>query len=146
MVPFCNKKRVQDSFYKETLSFPNSWFPQADQKSSTGGRGQRIPTQSGSGENKPERSRILLSNFLGSQEERKINTYNRSVQTEFLSGHSVFQNENRKQSQVIYCSRRLGIHLDLTDAYHNSSLGLIISEEKSDLIPAQNFVYIKMGF
>ena len=30
MGPFCNKKRVQDSFYKETLSFPNSCFSQAD--------------------------------------------------------------------------------------------------------------------
>ena len=102
MVPFCNKKRVQDSFYIETLSFPNSCFPQADQKSSTGGRGQSIPTQSGSGENKLKRSRLLLSNFLGYQEKQEINTYNRSVQTEFLSGHSVFQNGNRKQRQAIY--------------------------------------------
>ena len=85
MGPFCNKKRVQDSFYKETHSFPNSCFSQADQKSSTEERGHRTPTQRGSGENKPGRSRILISNFLGSQEKRVIKTYNRSVQTEFLS-------------------------------------------------------------
>ena len=93
MGSFCNKKRVQDSFYKETLSFPNSCFSQANRKSSTRGRGQRTPTQRGSGENKPGRSRILLSNFPGSQEKREITTYNRSVQTEFLSGHSVFQTQ-----------------------------------------------------
>ena len=228
MGPFCNKKRVQDSFYKETLSFPNSCFSQADRKSSTRGRGQRTPTQRGSGENKPGRSRILLSNFPGSQEKREITTYNRSVQTEFLSEHSVFQNGNGKQSQAIDSTQRLGISLDLTDAYLHvpihwrsrkylrfcikgqtfqfkalpfglatspfvftrlmvtiathlrrrsvvlfpylddwlvrnqiradilrdqqftikliSSLGLIINEKKSDLIPAQNFVFIGMEF
>ena len=92
MGPFCNKKRVHDFFYKETLSFPNSCFSKSDQKSSTGGRVQR-----GSGENKPGRSRILLWNFLGSKEKRIIKTYHRSVQTEFFSGHSVFQNGNSKQ-------------------------------------------------
>ena len=66
--------------------------------SRTGGRGQRTPTQRGSGENKPRRSRILLTNFFGSQEKWKIKTYNRSVQTEFLSGHSVFQNGNGKHA------------------------------------------------
>ena len=98
---FCNKKRVQDSLYKEALSFPNSCFSQPDRKSSTRGRGQRTPTHRGSGENKPGRSRILLSNFPGSQEKREITIYNRSVQTEFLPGHSVFQNGNGKQSQTI---------------------------------------------
>ena len=123
------------------LSFPNSCFPQADRKSSTGVRGQRTPTQRGSGENIPRRSRILLSNFFGSQEKREIKTYNRSGQTEFLSRHSVFQNGNRKYSQAIESTQRLGIYLDLTDTYLISSLGLIIKEEKSDLTPAQNFVF-----
>ena len=41
--------------------FPNSCFSQADRKSSTRGRGQRTPTQMGSGENKPVfYSRIFL--------------------------------------------------------------------------------------
>ena len=142
MVSFCYKKRVQDSFYKELLSFPNSCFPRADRKSSTGARGQRTPSQRGSGENKPRRSRISLSNFLGSQEKREIKTYNRSGQTEFLPRHSVFQNGNRKHSQAIESTQRLGIYLDLTDTYLISSLGLIIKEDKSDLTPAQNFVYI----
>ena len=52
------------------LPFPNSCFSQADQRSSTGRRGHRTPTQRGSGENRPRRSRILISNFLGSQENR----------------------------------------------------------------------------
>ena len=36
--------------------------------------------------------------------------------------------------------------LDLTDAYLISSLGLIINEKKSDLIPVQNCVFIGMEF
>ena len=227
MGPFCNKKRVQDSFYKETLSFPNSCFSQADRKSSTRGRGQRTPTQRGSGEIKLGRSRIFLSNFTGSQEKREITTYNRSVQTEFLSEHSVFLETANKVRQSIL-PNDWAFSLDLTDAYLHvpihwrskkylrfcikgqtfqfkalpfglatspfvftslmvtkathlrrrsvvlfpylddwlvrnqiradilrdqqftikliSSLGLIINEKESDLIPAQNFVFIGMEF
>ena len=128
MGPFCNKKRVQDSFYKETLSFPNSCFSQADRKSSTRGRGQRTPTQRGSGENKPGRSRILLSNFPGSQEKREITTYNRSVQTEFLSEHSVFQNGNGKQSQAIDSTQRLGIFTGFNRCLSPCTYSLVVSE------------------
>ena len=128
MGPFCNKKRVQDSFYKETLSFPNSCFSQADRKSSTRGRGQRTPTQRGSGENKPGRSRILLSNFPGSQEKREITTYNRSVQTEFLSEHSVFQNGNGKQSQAIDSTQRLGIFTGFNRCLSPCTYSLAVSK------------------
>ena len=119
---------IQDSFYKETLSFPNSCFSQADRKSSTRGRGQRIPTQRGSGENKPGRSRILLSNFPGSQEKREITTYNRSVQTEFLSEHSVFQNGNGKQSQAIDSTQRLGIFTGFNRCLSPCTYSLAVSE------------------
>ena len=128
MGPFCNKKRVQDSFYKETLPFPNSCFSQADRKSSTRGRGQRTPTQRGSGENKPGRSRILLSNFPGSQEKREITTYNRSVQTEFLSEHSVFQNGNGKQSQAIDSTQGLGIFTGFNRCLSPCTYSLAVSE------------------
>ena len=128
MGPFCNKKRVQDSFYKETLSFPNSCFSQADRKSSTRGRGQRAPTQRGSGENKPGRSRILLSNFPGSQEKQEITTYNRSVQTEFLSEHSVFQNGNGKQSQAIDSTQGLGIFTGFNRCQSPCTYSLGVSE------------------
>ena len=128
MGPFCNKKRVQDSFYKETLSFPNSCFSQADRKSSTRGRGQRTPTQRGSGENKPGRSRILLSNFPGSQEKREIATYYRSVKTEFLSEHSVFQNGNGKQSQAIDTTQRLGIFTRFNRRLSPCTYSLAVSE------------------
>ena len=222
------RKGYKIPFIRKPFLSPNSCFSQADRKSSTRGRGQRTPTQRGSGENKPGISRILLSNFPGSQEKREITTYNRSVQTEFLSEHSVFQNGNGKQSQAIDSTQRLGIFtgfnrclspctyslavseippllyqgsdipiqgstlwsgdksvcLHTLDGYHSnssaeeisllfpylddwlvrnqiradilrdqqftikliSSLGLIINEKKSDLIPAQNFVFIGMEF
>ena len=109
MGPFCSKKGIQDSFFKETLSFPNAGFPSTDRKSCPGGRGQETPIERGSGENKSGRSRILFSYFPSSQEEREITTHNRSIQTECFSEHSVVQNGNSKQSQTLNSTQRLGV-------------------------------------
>ena len=122
------RKGYKIPFIRKPFFFPNSCFSQADRKSSTRGRGQRTPTQRGSGENKPGRSRILLSNFPGSQEKQEITTYNRSVQTEFLSEHSVFQNGNGKQSQAIDSIQRLGIFTGFNRCLSPCTYSLAVSE------------------
>ena len=135
------RKGYKILFYKETISFPDSCFSQADQKSSTGERGYRTSTQRGSGENKPGRSRILISNFLGSQENQEIKTYDRSVQTEFRLSQMETANEVRQS----ILPNDWAFSLDLTDAYRISSQGLIINNEKSRFNSCQELCFYRDG-
>ena len=109
MGPLCHKKRVQNSICKQTLPLPNSNLSSTDRKSGSSRRGQQTSTQKGSGEDRTGRSRLLFAYFPDSQEERKITTNNRAVQTEYISGYSVVQNGDSQQGQTGDSTQRLGV-------------------------------------
>ena len=74
-------------------------------------RGPEAPPKDGSGEHKSGRSRFTPE---FSEKERKVKTYNRSVQTEQVPEYSVIQYGNSKQGQEYDLSQRLG---DIAGSY-----------------------------
>ena len=114
MDPFCRKGRLQGSFCQETDPFLISTVLQKGRKSCFRRRGPEAPPKEGSGEHKPGRSRFFLPNFPSSKKERKVKTYNRSVQTEQVPEYLVIQYGNSKQGQECDLSQRLS---DITGSY-----------------------------
>lgn len=108
MGPFCRKERIQDSFRQKTSTFPQSSILQPNRKQGFRRRGPEPSPKEGSGESICGRSRILLSDILSSKEKWKTKTHNRSVQTEYVSEHPVFQHGNSEQSQKCDSPQRLG--------------------------------------
>ena len=111
MVPFCNKKWVQNSVSRTSNSVTRPSLLPAASKSASGRRSRQSPLKGGSGGDNSGMSRTLLQNFPSSQEERETQADNRPLCTQSFCLHTDIQNGDTEKSERCRSAERLGIFI-----------------------------------
>ena len=109
MGPLCRKKRVQNSVQRDASIVPRPSLLPAASKSAAGRRSRQSPLKRGSGRDNTGMSRILLSNFPRSQEERETPVDHRPLCSQSFCRLSELQNGDAEKSEKCHSSQRLGI-------------------------------------
>ena len=105
----CHKKRVQNSVQRDASIVPRPSLLPAASKSAAGRRSRQSPLKRGIGRDNPGMSRILLSNFPRSQEERETPVDHRPLCSQSFCRLSELQNGDAEKSEKCHSSQRLGI-------------------------------------
>ena len=109
MGPFFGQKWLHHSFQRKASTVPRPTLLPAASKSAAGRRSRQPPSKRGSGGDNSGMSRILLSNFPRSQEERETPVDYRPLCAQPFCRLSKFQNGDAEKSEKCRSSQRLGI-------------------------------------